>query len=591
MFKYQKNLIFWNILLFYLVFLSLLFSQSGNTPENLNISEIELLDKNEIKFNKSTLKIINNTKYYEAHTWIFNNRVFQYSAHLFIKNGRLIEIDGMIMTEETDETFGQGTFTCIIKSKNTDKEFHFNATKILSFTFSNTKRVKCYIKEKFQIDFDDIVVAIINKLDFNDKEDNLDKIESGKIFFQLPHNMINFQKPRLIHIPVVKKPKIAHCLHYTYNYLEIGIDKILKWLEYQKSVGIDKIILYNSDRHNILENAVYSKYNESFIEIRPYFINYDIICDFYRLKTLKEKNIVKYQVLKDYCEELFYTRFDDPSYNSSNRWKHQKVSCNDCYTSFEHVYEFVSYYDFDEIIYPRKASLNAYSSLVGDEETSCEQSNICRLVSNYKNDFNLYEYSMDLINRTYTSRKPFLSLYFTNAFYLEENYYVKKLLFDLNKVLKTFKNIFDSNSSKNITLLLKFNRYMGHNFIIRYNDYEHIKQLCDIYKYISCLQSDESRSSKKRFLYFITEKEHQMGKLIHFTDNVFGLHTHYPHVHVKNGEKLNVDSNEAILMHFRSDMFSKANNRYSSILNLKIDFEYYLHFMSKYTNACSNYFI
>ncbi len=541
---------------------------------------------------KQSNKLENDTKYYQTNYWMFNNQVFQYSVHIFLKNGEPIQIDSIIMmTEEINENLVQMHYVCIIKSIKTSEESYFKITTIFSFKLSNSKRVKCDINRKINIDFDDIVVAIINKLDFNDKEENLDEIESGKIFFQLPYNMINFQKPRLIHIPVVKKPKIAHCLHYTYNYLEIGIDKILKWLEYQKSVGIDKIILYNSDRHDILENAVYSKFNESFIEIRPYFINYDIICDFYRLNTLKEENIVKYQVLKDYCEELFYTRFDDPSYNATNRWKHQKVSCNDCYTSFEHVYEFVSYYDFDEIIYPRKSSLNAYSSLVSNEETSCEQSNICQLVSNYKNDFNLYEYTIDLINRTFTSKKPFLSLYFTNAFYLEENYHVKKLMFDLNKVLKTFKRSFDLNNSKNITLPLKLNRYMGHNFIVRYDDYDHIKKLCDFYNYISCLRSDKSSSSKERFIYFITEKEHQMGKLIHFTDNVFGLHTHYPHVHVKDGEKLNVNTNESVLMHFRNDMFSKANNRYSSILNLKIDFEYYLHFMSKYTNTCSTYSI
>jgi hypothetical protein len=132
MFRYQINLIFLHILLFYLLFFSLLFIQSENTPENLKISAIELLDKNELQLNKSTLKIINNTKYCGAHTWIFNNRVFQYSVHLFIKNGTLIEIDGMIMTEETNETFDQGTFICIIKSKKTDKELHFNATKILT---------------------------------------------------------------------------------------------------------------------------------------------------------------------------------------------------------------------------------------------------------------------------------------------------------------------------------------------------------------------------------------------------------------------------------------------------------------------------
>jgi hypothetical protein len=527
---------------------------------------------------------------------MFNNQVFQYSVHIFLKNGDPIQIDSItMMTEQINDNVVQMNYMCIIKSVKTNQESYFKITTIFSFKLSNSKRIKCNINRKIKIDFDDIVVAIINKHDFSDKEENLDEIESGKIFFQLPQNMINFQKPRLIHIPVVKKPKIAHCLHYTYNYLEIGIDKILKWLEYQKSVGIDKIILYNSDRHNILENAVYSKYNESFIEIRPYFINYDIICDFYRLNTLKEENIVKYQVLKDYCEELFYTRFDDPSYNTSNRWKHQKVSCNDCYTSFEHVYEFVSYYDFDEIIYPRKASLNAYSSLVSNGETSCEQSNICQLSSNLETTFDLYNYTKDLIKRTYNSKEPLGSLYFTNAFYLEENYYVKKLISDLASILSDTGNLFKLNNKiQNISIHVKFTRNLGHTFIIKSEDYDHIKKIHDSYIFMSCVYdkfnsklNNNLDSTHKRFLYFITEKDHQLGKLIHITDNIFAIHTHFSLFKKGNAQKFYVDTNYGLLTHFRSDMFKKAQERKSSILNLKIDLEYYLYILSKYSNVCS----
>ena len=563
------------------------------------MKEINIVDNTEpVLFkskNKISHKLQNDTKYYQTNYWMFNNQVFQYSVHLFVKNEEPFQIDSIIMmNEEVENIKVQNHYSCMLKSIKTGEELYFNMTTILSFKLSNSKRVKCNIKGKLKINLDDIVVAIINKLDFNDKSENVNDIESGKMFFQLPHNMINFQKPRIIHMPQSKIPKIAHCLHYTYNYLEIGIDKILKWLEYQKSVGIDKIILYNSDRHNILENAVYSKYNLSFIEIRPYYINYDIICDFYRLNLLKEENIIKYQVLKDYCEELFYTRFDDPSYNSTNRWKHQKVSCNDCYTSFEHVYEFVAYYDFDEIIYPRKASMNAYLSL-GNNEEMCYQSNFCLLSSNFETSFDLYNYTKDILKRTYHSKDPLGSVYFTNAFYLEENYYVKKLIDDLGNIITNKRNFFESkDKTENISIHLKFTRNLGHTFFIKSDDYDHLKQIYDSYMLMACIYDrfNSKLNNKldltfKRFLYFITEKDHQLGKLIHYTDNIYAIHTHFSLFKKDFSQKFYVDINDGILTHFRSDMFKKAQERKSSILNLKIDLEYYVHIVSKYSNTCS----
>ena len=565
-----------------LIFLSLLLTLKLNSLSEKGV--------NRLIFKNVTIK---NVGLYQTNHWMFNNRVFQYSSHIFIRNQKPVEIDSIIMTsEELNQTFVENYFRCAVKSVKADVEIYFRITTIFSFKLSNSKRVKCNILNELKFEgIGDILVAIVNTLDFKESAIDFSDIEMGKIFFKLPKSMMNYQKPRIINIPDSKIPKIAHCLHYTYNYLDIGIEKILKWLEYQKTIGISKIILYNSDHHDILEKSVHAKYSQNFVEIRPYHINYNAICDSSRLNLLKEQDIIKYQVLADYCEELFYTRFDDPSYNSSNRWKHQKVSCNDCYTSFEHVYEFVSYYDFDEIIYPRSENMNAYLGLTSNE-TAC--GNVCKLATMNEN-LDLYNYIKSILNRTYDFQKPLGSLYFSNAFFLEDSYYVKKLILDLKKKVIDNETFFNSSSiSFNIAIHLKFTRYYGHTFTISQQDYNHVKNIYNSYNYLTCIYdkfngqiNNRVDSTYKRFLYFLTDRDHQLGKLIHYTDNVYAIHTHFSLFHKRNSVKFYVDTNDGILTHFRSDMFKKAQERNSSILNLKIDLEYYLSLIKKYSSVCS----
>ena len=145
-----------------------------------------------------------------------------------------------------------------------------------------------------------IVVAIINKFDFIREEIDFKIIKNHKTLFKLPWNMISFQKPRVIYKPIKKIPKIAHCLHYTYNINQIGLDKILNWLDYQKSVGIDKIIIYDSDKAKILQTAIALRFNKEFVDVRSYYIEYDNICDIRRLNTFRQEEVSKYQLMKDY---------------------------------------------------------------------------------------------------------------------------------------------------------------------------------------------------------------------------------------------------------------------------------------------------
>ena len=540
--------------------------------------------------------IYNNISYFQTNTWIFNNRVYQYSSHLFIENQIPTQIDSIIMmTEEVNETVVNDSFICILKSVENDVEFYYRITKIFSFRYSNAKRIKCDITNEINLEINNIVVAIINKFDFIREEIDFKIIKNHKTLFKLPWNMISFQKPRVIYKPIKKIPKIAHCLHYTYNINQIGLDKILNWLDYQKSVGIDKIIIYDSDKAKILQNAIALRFNKEFVDVRSYYIEYDNICDIRRLNTFRQEEVSKYQLMKDYCEDLFHTRFEDPINTPLNRWKHQKLSCNDCYTSFEHVYEFVSYYDFDEIIYPRKSNLDAYSN-INTNKILCDETSVCQLTKSQKTSFNLYEFTKDLINRRYTSEEPFIALYFPNAFYLEENHYVQQLISDLNKII-TNKTFFEKKQKSNTMLIhFKFAQNNGHKFIITPEDYSHIESICNTYKIMSCIYNnfnDRINNSLvhrtfKRFMYFISKNDHQLGKLIHFTDNVYALHTHYPLFHSPGSNRYNLDARDAVLMHFRSDLNKKALDRKSSITNLKIDIEYYSHLVSDYSSVCSN---
>jgi hypothetical protein len=578
-----------------LILLAICFILKFNSLVNQSLDE--LTTSVEIRNEKrSTVdKIQTNITYFQTNTWIFNNRVFQYSSHLFIQNGKPTQIDSIIMTiDEVKESIVNDSFICLLKSVESGIELYYEITKIYSFKFSNAKRVKCDIRDDINFEINNIVVAIINKLDFINGNVDYKIIKNHKIPFKLPWNMISFQKPRIIYKPVKKIKKVAHCLHYTYNINQIDVSRILKWLDYQKSVGIDKIIIYNSDKESSWQNEIYLRFDKKFVDLRKYYIKYDDICDVVRLNKFKLEDISKYLLMKKYCEDLFYNKFDDPVDDPINRWKHQKLSCNDCYTSFEHVYEFVSYYDFDEIIYPRKSNLEVFSTL-NIHHTPCNETSVCQLAEDYKKSFNLYEFTKDLIKRSYTSKEHFISLYFPNAFYLEENDYVKQLMLDMNKVITENKTFFKNNTkSNNMLIHFKFTKNHGHIFVITPKDYNHIEMICNTYKMMSCIYNKFNdrinknlvHSTFKRYLYFISNDNEQLGKLIHFTDNVYALHTHYPLFHLPNNNRFNLNAKDAVLMHFRSDLIKKAKDQNSSITNLKIDLEYYLHLISNFSSIC-----
>lgn len=556
----------------------------------------------------------NDTLYYYApYKWMFNNRVFQYSCHLLIKNKNIpYQIDSVIVTRyEFNENEVRNAFRCIVKSIKRGYEMQYKVSDVYTYV-NNIKRIKCNISSAgLGMDIDEITIAIINLYDFKFDSVDLDGDDLSKIHFQMPRNMMNFQMPRLIYIPEKKLKHVAHCVHYSYNIAAQDMPKILNWFEYQLKFGVEKIVLYDANMHTLLHDAIYKKYKKSFIEIRPYHIHYEAICDLSRLSMYEIQDKVKYQAMRDYCENNFYNIFDNPTFSSKNRWKHQKITSNDCYSSLESIYEFVAYYDFDELILPRSfQSISGYTSKYVDYDgcSNEEDKKLCKIINTAKpssddsSSLTLYDYLQNLINnnfiKTHGTIQKLSSMYFTNGVYIAPNFYLDEFMNKLKMLITRNQTYFQRtvyNNNTIVKLQLKFSHHGGHYFLITPKDLDYIKMLHHMYTKLKCIYNrlnddlDQSLDfTFKRFIFLATSRDHHMGKSIHYTDNVKAVFTHYAINVEKNTFTYEISQDSGILSHFRNDLYYLARNLISSITNLKIDYEYYMYLITHYSDLCLN---
>ena len=558
--------------------LSLIFQIYNGRVNFSNIYNEPIKENNEVNdLNKSML-------FNEVNKWILNNRLYQYSSSLLVKKSSLHQIDSIILvTKDFEDHEIKQTFRCVLKWPENGDEIELRIDNVYNL-MSNLRRVQCGVNQEMK-NLSGILVAIISIYDFK-KYDELTKQEMESKFYKLPRNMLNLQIPRIIEIRENKLEEVAHCVDYTHNINDDDdVKRILDWIEIQRQIGVNKIILYNSNLHTLLEDGVYKKYNQTFVEIRPYKINYESICDIHRLDILKKDSITKYQVLNDLCEFAFYYFFDNPSLDAKNRLRHQTVTLNDCYSSLQHIYKYVSHYNFDEIIYPRTSySLNS-------EELICDVSSFCKHKKDYEIKMSLYDYLNYILIRSRTISSSISFFYFQNAFYLEFNYYSKLLMSDLNEIISDKNQLKDLHSNK--MLHFNFKNRHGHYFFINSSDHTHIKNIYELFKRIECINDGiikklDSKIDPNyiRFLYLVTDDEFQKGRSIYNTDNVYGIFAHNTHLVKPDTQKVLVDINDGVLSHFKVDLYKSATDFKSSIQNLKIDFEYYMHLVTQLSDTC-----
>lgn len=105
------------------------------------------------------------------------------------------------------------------------------------------------------------------------------------------------------------------------------------------------------------------------------------------------------------CREFFFTHLGDhwPSFHA------QELACtNDCLASFKYTHEFVTNYDFDELIIPRKFVPTQDLSYVDRGLIKCSKD---AATLNHE-EYNLYRYVRKLIEKASNTTKKVASLHF-----------------------------------------------------------------------------------------------------------------------------------------------------------------------------------
>ena len=84
----------------------------------------------------------------------------------------------------------------------------------------------------------------------------------------------------------------------------------------------------------------------------------------------------------------------------------------------------------------------------------------------------------------------------------------------------------------------------------------------------------------------VTNADFQKGKCIYNTDNVDGIFEHETNLVSASTQKFIVDINDGVLSHFQNDLYKNAYDMKSSIRNLRIDYEYYIHLITEFSDIC-----
>ena len=114
--------------------------------------------------------------------------------------------------------------------------------------------------------------------------------------------------------------------------------------------------------------------------------------------------------MKRNCKRLFRMHFDLTYYPI---FQHQQMICSlDCYQHFRHQYEYVTNYDFDELILPRRRGYNFTHDLERLEQVQCPQNTTTTTNTNTSAmdsmidtsrrehaTYKLYDYASDLFAR------------------------------------------------------------------------------------------------------------------------------------------------------------------------------------------------
>ena len=342
------------------------------------------------------------------------------------------------------------------------------------------------------------------------------------------------------------------------NFDQVRKKRLLNWIEIQKNIGIKEMRFYVLNATDDTIKTIKEKYSEDFIKIVIHHTSFENVCQKEIKRLEKNPNSLLFKKQYNACEKAFRLHFDLSDNLAFNT--HERINTNDCFYHFKYQYEYVTNYDFDEVILPR--SIKSFKGF------NCNNS-----INNFRKfNYNLYEFADEL----FSSYGKFFTacLSFENVIFFPNNNFLD-LFFDKLK----------SNQNYPKSINLKVSKDKSINFKIKsISDLKYSKTLHNHSQLYKCLKNRYeilfSNSVDELWKNGIASLINtRSGKSIFNTDNTESLNQHYS---TKGSLSIirTVPFNKGFTGHFREDISGFINNQEVPINYFLVDLEYFLFLVS-----------
>lgn len=519
-----------------------------------------------------------NYRYFLSNEWIFNFNISQYSSVVYNLKNQVIFRSFVLFDHKLLEleVYQKEFLRCLILSPN-NKYVVVEPEEILKIKID--KEVKKLWRIKCSISLSRLATTSVRYLklaivDYKDFKKHLSSFDNAK-------SLLTFQQPILIDRTLPKKKEIVHCLYYVTIQNRGTFNRLVNWIELQKNIGFKKIRVYLFKTFKRYENELrqLNKKENYILE----FINYDIgsnnLCNWIIEKVNKHPNSKLYKFLLNNCMNAYNQHFN-LTFTQNLKQNHKDLHVNDCFMRYKYSYEYLTAYDFDELIFPRSTSRNDIyisNKMKCEENINNKSNDLIKTHSSFpSNTYNLYEY-VNRITEMYNA-KNYSSIYFEPIiFFTEHNIFLH--------------NVSNYNIKKDIDMfsygvkddLINYQIVNKSNHILLLNKFKFVIPLAE------CL--NKTYMINTRFntiwnnLYGVLNRK-QLGKAVIITENTNAMGLHIPHSSVNNAKiRFNVPLDTGYLGHYRNNIDKFFQNRPDqTFYDFTIDYEYYI-FLLKLSNS------